>query len=251
MKSLVKKASEQFLQKASQSSWKLDAPENISVFFGCNVIGADVQIDGLSLGTCPGEFKVSRGVHNVVASYPPYYQEFRRQVTLTENGQTFAIVLQITPEGEKQRMGALDYERKRAELALWKREQDLEIASKGVDVDKKKRYLDFDFEKKEKDLERDFAERSDLFKKQLELADAMLERYALSGEADDYVRKSIADGVSIYWKNSYGRFAITDGEAGNIEFATPTTDAGDLAVPQAPKDIGDGLQKLLMKREGR
>lgn len=251
VKSLVKKASEQFLQKASKTSWKLDASETISVFFGCNVLGADVQIDGLSLGTCPGEFKVSPGIHNVLVSYPPYYQEFRRQAKLTENGQTFKIVLQITPEGEKQRMGALDYERKRAELELWKHDSELDIDAKGLDVEKKKRELDFEFEKRRKALERELAEGSELFKKQLELADAMLKRYALSGETDDYVRKTLADGTSIYWQNSFGRIAITDGEAGNIEFATPATDTGDLAVPPNPKDIGEGLQKLLMKRVGR
>ena len=247
---LVASASAQFLKKAATAR---PAGETgaITVFFGCNVLGADVVIDGLSYGTCPGEFSVSPGVHSVLVSYPPYYQEFRRDAKLTENGQTFAIVLQITPEGERQRMGALDYERKRAELALWKREQDLEIAGKGVDVDKKKRELDFEFERRKRELDREMAEGSELFQKQLELADAMLERYALSGEADDYVRKTIADGVSVYWQNSYGRIAITDGEAGNIEFATPATDAGDLAVPPAPKDIGDGLQKLLMKRVGR
>ena len=65
------------------------------------------------------------------------------------------------------------------------------------------------------------------------------------------MRKTVAKGMAVYWKNSFGRIAITDGAADNIEFATPATDAADLAVPPNPKDIGEGLQKLLMKRIGR
>ena len=116
-----------------------------------------------------------------------------------------------------------------------------------VDYEKKKLAL----EKERKSIEAEQAERCELFKKQLELADAMLDRYELSGEADDYVRKTIAEGTAVYWKNSFGRIAITEGAADNIEFATPSTDAADLAVPPNPKDIGEGLQKLLMKKTGR
>lgn len=79
----------------------------------------------------------------------------------------------------------------------------------------------------------------------------MLERYQLSGDADDYVRRTIAEGTAVYWKNSFGRIAITEGTADKIEFATPSTDAGDLSVPPDPTEIGDGLQKFLMKRGGK
>ena len=243
---LVAKASAQFLEKVAKAARLADEPEKITVFFGCNVLGADVEVDGLSLGSCPGQFSVTPGVHAICVSYPPYYHEFKKQAKMTENGQIFAVVLQINPAGEKQRLGALDYERKLAELDSWKREKALEIDAKSLDVEEKKRELDFEFAKKKKNLERELAEGSELFKKQLALADAMTERYKLSGEADDYVRKTIADGTSIYWQNSYGRIAITDGTAKNIEFATPKTKTGDLAAPQKSGEIATDLQKLLM-----
>lgn len=250
--SLVSKTSPQFLEKVSKALVPPGAPDKFRVFFGCNVLGADVQIDGLSLGTCPGEFSVAPGVHNVLVSYPPYYLPFARQATFDHDGQTFAVVLQITPEGEQDRLGVLDWERKRAELDVWKRDQDLDFETRrdqaGLDLEKARCELEFNFDRKRRELDRELAERSKLFKKQLALADAMIERYQLSGDADDYVRTTIADGTSLYWQNSYGRIAITDGAAENIEFAAPSTDAGDLAVPPGPKEIAEGLQKFLMKR---
>jgi hypothetical protein len=250
--SLVSKASPEFLKKVEDALVPSAAPGKVTVFFGCNVLGADVQIDGLSLGTCPGEFSVAPGVHNVLVSYPPYYLPFARQATFDHDGQTFAVVLQITPEGEQDRLVVLDWERKRAELDVWKRDQDLDFETRrdqaGLDLEKARRDLELDFDRKRRELDLELAERSKLFKKQLALADAMIERYQLSGDADDYVRTTIADGTSLYWQNSYGRIAITDGAAENIEFATPSTDAGDLAVPPGPKEIADNLQKFLMKR---
>ena len=249
---LVSKASAQFLAKVAEVTVPDVAPEKVTVFFGCNVLGADVQIDGLSMGTCPGQFSVAPGVHNVLVSYPPYYLPFARQAGFETDGQTYAVVLQITPEGEQQRLRAIDWERKRAELDVWKRDQDLDFETRrgqaGFDLEKARRELNFEFDRKRRQLDRELAEGSELFKKQLDLADAMVERYRLSGEADDYVRTTIADGTSLYWQNSYGRIAITDGSAENIEFATPSTDSGDLAVPPGPKEISENLQKFLMKR---
>ena len=249
---LVSKASAQFLAKVAEVTVPDVTPEKVTVFFGCNVLGADVQIDGLSMGTCPGQFSVAPGVHNVLVSYPPYYLPFARQASFETDGQTYAVVLQITPEGEQQRLRVIDWERKRAELDVWKRDQDLDFETRrgqaGFDLEKARRELNFEFDRKRRQLDRELAEGSELFKKQLDLADAMVERYRLSGEADDYVRTTIADGTSLYWQNSYGRIAITDGSAENIEFATPSTDSGDLAVPPGPKEIAEGLQKFLMKR---
>ena len=74
----------------------------------------------------------------------------------------------------------------------------------------------------------------------------MLERYGKSGDADDYVRRTVADGTAVYWKNSYGRIAITSGTANKIDFATPATDVGDIVYPPDPGDIGKGLKNLLM-----
>ena len=192
MHAAAAKGAEKLLAKVADSGWRPEAPKLLNVFFGSNVLGADVQIDGQSYGT-------------------------------------------------------LEYEAKLAELNKAQLELEKMKDDNRVEYEKKKLSL----ERERKALEAEQKERCALFKKQLELADAMLDRYELSGEADDYVRKTVAKGMAVYWKNSFGRIAITDGSADNIEFATPATDAADLAVPPNPKDIGEGLQKLLMKRIGR
>ncbi len=241
------KAADRFLAKVSAAGWEPGAVKPLRVFFGCNVLGADIQIDGQSYGTCPAQISVTPGSHSLLVSYPPYYYDFKRRVMFNQEGQTYKVVLQLTPGGEGQRNRSLEYETKL--VALKKEQYKLEKAKNNdaVDYEKKKLAL----EKERKSIEAEQAERCELFKKQLELADAMLDRYELSGEADDYVRKTIAEGTAVYWKNSFGRIAITEGAADNIEFATPSTDAADLAVPPNPKDIGEGLQKLLMKKTGR
>ncbi|MGN0847292.1 MAG: PEGA domain-containing protein [Kiritimatiellia bacterium] len=241
------KAAEKLLTKVVSVGWEPGAVKLLDVFFGCNVLGADIQIDGQSYGTCPAQLSLTPGSHSLIVSYPPYYYEFRRRAMFNQNGQTYKVVLQLTPDGEAQRNRGLEYETKLVELKMAQIDLEKTKADNAVDYEKKKLAL----EKERRSIVAEQGERCELFKKQLELADAMLERYSLSGEADDYVRKVIADGTAVYWKNSFGRIAITDGEAGNIEFATPSTDAGDLAVPPNPKEIGEGLQKLLMKRVGR
>lgn len=185
------KASDKFLAKVASVGWEQNAAKTIDVFFGCNVLGADVQIDGLSYGTCPAQLTLTPGVHNLLVSYPPYYLPFSRRAMFTGNGQTFAVVLQITPEGEK-------------------------VRRSGV-----------------------------LFDRQKELFDAEMLRYKASGEVEDYVRKTIADGTSIYWKNSYGRIVITDGTAENISFTTPATDAADLQDAPTTGQISKKLKELL------
>ena len=241
------KAADKLLAKISAAGWEPGAVKPLTVFFGCNVLGADIQVDGHSYGTCPLQLSLTPGSHSLLVSYPPYYYEFRRRAMFNQEGQTFKVVLQLTPEGEAQRSRTLEYETKLAELNKTRLELEKIKADNSVEYEKKKLAL----EREKKSIETERKERCALFKKQLELADAMLDRYELSGEADDYVRKTIAEGTAVYWKNSFGRIAITEGAADNIEFATPSTDAGDLAVPPNPKDIGEGLQKLLMKRVGR
>ena len=247
MHAAAAKGAEKLLAKVADANWEPGPAKGLTVFFGCNVLGADVQVDGQSYGTCPAQLTLTPGSHSVLVSYPPYYYEFRRRAMFNQEGQTFKVVLQPTPEGESQRNRTLEYETKLVELNTKRLELEKTKADNSVEYEKKR--LALERERKSLDLER--RERCALFRKQLELADAMLDRYTLSGEADDYVRRTIANGTSVYWKNSYGRIAITDGSAENIEFATPSTDAADLAVPPSPKEIGEGLQKLLMKRPGR
>lgn len=247
MHAAAAKAADKLLAKVAAAGWEPGAVKPLKVFFGCNVLGADIQIDGQSYGTCPAQISVTPGSHSLLVSYPPYYYDFKRRAVFNQEGQTYKVVLQLTPDGEAQRNRSLEYETKlvalrRAQHKLGKMKND-----DSVDYEKKKLAL----EKERKSIEAEQVERCELFKKQLELADAMFDRYELSGEADDYVRKTVAEGMAVYWKNSFGRIAITEGAADNIEFATPSTDAADLAVPPNPKDVGEGLQKLLMKRIGR
>jgi len=241
------KAAEKLLAKVATIEWNPGAVKLLNVFFGCNVLGADIQVDGHSYGTCPAQIALTPGSHSLLVSYPPYYYDFKRRTMFNQDGQTFKVVLPLTPNGEEQRSRALEYEAKLVELKKAQLELEKMKNDDSVEYEKKKIAL----EKERKSIEVEQGERCELFKKQLELADAMLERYTMSGEADDYVRKTIADGTSVYWKNSFGRIAITEGAADNIEFATPSTDAADLAVPPNPKEIGEGLQKLLMKRISR
>lgn len=194
-----------FLAKAEVA--KITAPEKAvcKVFFGCNVLGADIQIDGASYGTLPAEIKVTPGIHRIEVAYPPYYIPFERNEAKLFDGQTFAIVLQLSDEGRAMK------------------EADRKILNEQNNVDDSR------------------AERSELFKKQLDLADTLLGRYKDSGATDDYVRKTVADGVSIYWKNSHGRIAITDGKTEKIEFATPKTTTSD---PVVVPDTGNALKTL-------
>lgn len=185
------KFAQKLLAKAAPAEWKPNASNTMRVYFGCNVLGADVQVDGLSRGTCPMALSVTPGVHKLLISYPPYYQNFERLAYFGQEGQTYKVVLQITPEGEKTRRSG------------------------------------------------------ELFEKQKALIDAELARYKDAGKVEDYIRKTLADGLALYWKNSCQRIIITDGTAENIEVATPKMDGGVLQKGQTTDEIGAGLRDLL------
>ena len=201
----VANAARKFLKKADAAGIVAAEASVCKVFFGCNVLGADIQIDGASYGTLPAEVKVTPGIHRIEVSYPPYYMPFERREAKLFDGQTFATVLQLTDEGR----------------ALKEADRKIKNEQNGVDDSR--------------------IERSDLFRKQLALADELLGRYRKSGATDDYVRKTVADGVSIYWKNSHGQIAITDGKAEKIEFATPKTTTND---PVVVPDTGNAIRAL-------
>lgn len=185
------KAADKLIVKVGASEWNHGEVKLLNVFFGCNVLGADVQIDGVSYGTCPAQLALPPGVHNLLITYPPYYYEFRRRAMFNQEGQTFAVVLQITPEGERVRRSG------------------------------------------------------ELFEKQKTLFDAELLRYNKSGDVEDYVRQTIADGTSMYWKNSYGRIVVTDATAENIDFTTPHVDGADLQDSPSTIAVGKKLKELL------
>lgn len=222
------KIAKKFLEKYVPEKWNPTPAKKIKVFFGCNVLGADVKIDGQSCGTCPMEFEVTAGLHNLKVSYPPYYFDFDGLAKFETNGQTFKVVLPITPEGESQRNQMLAYERKLLELKNSARVGDLE------------------YQKKKKALESEQKERSELFKMQIELAYAMLDRYRMAGEADDYLRRTIAEGVSVYWTSGSGRVVVTDGTTDNVNFASPAVNVDNLVTPSDPGAIAKDVRDLLM-----
>ena len=185
------KTAEKLIEKVKATEWTPVQVKRVMVYFGCNVLGADVQLDGLSYGTCPAQIAVTPGVHTLLVSYPPYYFDYKRKVNFNTDGQTYAVVMQITPDGEKQRRSG------------------------------------------------------ELFKKQKSLIDAELSRYKKAGAIEDYVKKTIADGISLYWKNSCSRIIITDGTAERIDFATPKVNAGVLQRGPSSEEIGMKLKELL------
>lgn len=185
------KFAQKLLAKIEPSDWSPNEAKTVNVYFGCNVLGADVQIDGLSRGTCPMPLAVTPGVHKLLISYPPYYHDFERLAFFNEDGQTYKVVLQITPKGEESRRSG------------------------------------------------------ELFEKQKALIDAELARYKDAGKVEDYVRKTLADGLALYWKNSSQRIIITDGKAENIEMVTPKVDGGVLQRGPATGEIETGLIGLL------
>ena len=218
-------------KKTIAANWKPSSQDMVTVYFGCNVLGAVLKIDGQIRGICPVELKIPKRSVRLNVSYPPYYKDLDDYATFTD-GQTFPVVLQLTPEGEKQRMRALEYESKM--LKLERRKQELSHSS---------RLDELDYEKTKAAIVADEKERCELFAKQLELADTMLERYTKSGETDDYVRRIVADGTSVYWKNSYGRVVITSGSGGSV--TSPGTNIGDIVTPPTPGDAGKSLKELL------
>jgi hypothetical protein len=158
--SSAEKCAAKFLARYAKADWEPTSARMVKVFFGCNVLGADIQIDGLSYGTCPAEIAVTPGVHKLLVSYPPYYQEFRRDALFRSDGQTYKVVLQITPEGEKQRERVLEYEKKLLELKNLSRSGDLEYEKKKnkpintfiddgtIKIEKARRSDDIDFDAK-------------------------------------------------------------------------------------------------------
>jgi hypothetical protein len=105
VRSLVAKASSQFLAKCEQVRWRDVALKLVEVAFGCNFPGADVSIDGVSYGTAgtigqpPLKVKVSDGLHNIKISYP-YTIPFEVRAKLQE-GTTFIAVLSLNEEGRR------------------------------------------------------------------------------------------------------------------------------------------------------
>ena len=147
-------------------------------------------------------------------------------------------------------------------------EETLEIASylihNGADLKKKQEFCDAEkklardaerqrqsFAEMKNTLDLGVSERSELFKRQLKLLDSMLGRFERSGDVDDYVRKTLAEGNAVYWQNCKGRVAITEGPAEEVKLATPPAKTGKIADPSKTKVSGENLQKIMATKDGK
>ncbi len=233
-----------FLANYAKTAWEPAPCGTVRVFVGSNVLGADIRVDGASVGTCPGEFRVTKGLHKFQVAYEPYFIGFERTVNITGDGQVFDVKLQRNAAGEAERERALEYRKRLMEVDALLAALEMTNSLDRLEIERRK----IELTAKRGQIEAEQAERCELFAKQLDLLDAQIRRYGESGKADDYVRRTLAEGVATYWKNSYGRIAITEGSVDNIEFATPLADGADIATPPAPGEIGEGIRKLLMTR---
>jgi len=100
----------QFLAKTEGKDFspKKDA-EKVFVAFLSNVAGADVKVDGLSVGTAgtdvktPLRIEATKGIHNLEVAYP-FMLPYKTTAKLTADT-TFAVNLRETPAGRELRMG--------------------------------------------------------------------------------------------------------------------------------------------------
>ena len=60
-------------------------------------VAADVTMDGVSVGSVPGELRFTTGLHQILVQAEGF-KPWKRFVTISE-GQKFDILLEMTPEG--------------------------------------------------------------------------------------------------------------------------------------------------------
>lgn len=110
----VSAAAGRFLAKAATCTFAPATVEKIQVCFVANVPGADVKVDGMSVGTAstnleaPMTALVAKGVHNLEISYP--YMEPYKTVARFEVPSTFAVNLHESAEGRRMRMEDTQFE---------------------------------------------------------------------------------------------------------------------------------------------
>ncbi len=109
LRTSVQQAADAFLAKAKTRKFAPARIERVSVAFVANVAGADVRIDGVSVGIASTDLKtpfkteVSKGLHNLEISYPfmiPYKTTVR-----FDGPSTFAVNLRETIDGRALRHG--------------------------------------------------------------------------------------------------------------------------------------------------
>lgn len=107
-------AAGRFLAKAQNCTFSPAAVETVQVCFVANVPGADVKVDGISVGTAstdlaaPMSAMVSKGVHNLEISYP--YMEPYKTIARFDAPSTFAVNLHESAEGRRMRMEDVQFE---------------------------------------------------------------------------------------------------------------------------------------------
>ena len=95
----VAKCSSELLSKYKTCKWEPIEVNMANVSFACNIQGADVMIDGVSMGTAPVQVCVPEGVHNVKVEHP-FCDQFNKKSQLSD-GQTFNVNLQLDATGRE------------------------------------------------------------------------------------------------------------------------------------------------------
>ena len=106
----VATAASQFLAKAEGRDFSAKkSAGKVFVSFLSNVAGADVKVDGLSVGTAgtdvkaPLRVELTKGIHNLEVVYP-YMLPYKTTAKFSVDS-TFAVNLRETPAGRQLRMG--------------------------------------------------------------------------------------------------------------------------------------------------
>jgi len=93
------KCSAEFLRKFETTAWDPVGVYMANVDFTCNIEGADVKIDGVSMGTTPVQICVAEGVHNIKVEYP-FCIPFSTKALL-EDGQSYDTTLKLDAAGRE------------------------------------------------------------------------------------------------------------------------------------------------------
>lgn len=108
LRSSVSAAAGLFLARAQTSTFARARTGKVAVAFVANIPGADVKVDGISVGTAssdlnnPTTVMVSKGVHNLEITYP--YMEPYKTVARFDDACAFAVNLVESAAGRRMRM---------------------------------------------------------------------------------------------------------------------------------------------------
>ena len=95
----VARCSSEVLAKYEKCNWKPAGFKTVEVEFVCNIEGADVSIDGVSIGAAPIRARVAGGVRTVKVEYP-FCEPFERKALLSD-GQKYNATLKLDAVGRE------------------------------------------------------------------------------------------------------------------------------------------------------